>query len=490
MPGMPRLSIDELCRKYHNEEIHTRHVTQLALQLFDTMRTRCRFTLSDRRILEAAGRLHDIAYSLDPRRHREKGAALILRDGIRGYRSNESALIAATMLLHAGDIAKNRENPIVANSPYPIRAARLGAFLRIADGLDLGHMQDTTIVSLKCNRRHVRVLVRTPLFPLNLVRARQKSDLWQAELPVGIQLVQAKPLRRPVRLLGPDVNTFEAARRLIQRQFKAVTTNVDGAVRGDDIEPLHIVRVAVRRLRVALQAFRKPLAGTLAQPIYRTLGDLNRILGPARDFDVWIEFLTGDELAAQLRTNRRYKAFVKFQIESRRLQQPTVRRHLSGTAFNALRFKIGRLARTELPALQSAGNAPALEKLARRNLRRSLRRVFKMAGLRHSEVAEDRHELRQALRRARYHGEFFTPVLGAPFEQLTRRIHALEQELATIHDADVGLARMRSEGPPAPRLLVQMLEKGRQEACAQLDIRWRRLEKLADETSRRHKLKR
>ncbi|MEI6085699.1 MAG: CHAD domain-containing protein, partial [Verrucomicrobiota bacterium] len=105
------------------------------------------------------------------------------------------------------------------------------------------------------------------------------------------------------------------------------------------------------------------------------------------------------------------------------------------------------------------------------------------------ESPEELHELRQLFRRARYHGEFFAAVFGRPFPALTKRIHAVEQTLAAIHDADVAIARLGTEGPPPPRGLVQELHRRRSAAQAQLESRWQRFDNLVTDRGVRRKLK-
>ena len=117
----------------------------------------------------------------------------------------------------------------------------------------------------------------------------------------------------------------------------------------------------------------------------------------------------------------------------------TVRRVLSGPSFAALSLKLSRLARLEIPRLMKRMPSDNLTQFAQRALGKKLRRALKLAKLRHSDLPEDLHQLRKALRKARYLGEFFAPVLGPPFDKLTRRIHAAERALGKIHDADAGL---------------------------------------------------
>ena len=76
-----RLTIDELCAAYDNEDVHTEHVTGLALQLFDHTHAALGLPASGRRVLEAAARLHDVGYSLDPMHHMQASAQIVARPG-------------------------------------------------------------------------------------------------------------------------------------------------------------------------------------------------------------------------------------------------------------------------------------------------------------------------------------------------------------------------------------------------------------------------
>jgi CHAD domain-containing protein len=483
-------SIEDFCRKYHNEDIHTEHVTGLALRLFDETRERFAWTTRDRAVLEAAARLHDIAYSVNPRRHRELGAAIVLREGLQGFSDPERAVVASVMLFHAGDWQLTRTMPPVDRLFDPARAARLGALLRIADGLDFGHVQDATIVRVQHLKRRVRVIVRSPQFPYNLERAGQKADLWLAMFPDQIQLVAAAPTKAPApALIGPDLHLLEAARRLLSRQLKIVVLNVDGALKGENGKPLHDIRVAIRRLRAVLRAFRGPLRKTSAKPINRAFGQLNDALGQARDLDVWMEFLTKGGVRRDLARSPRWRGFIQHQQEHRLLELATVCRHLGGPAFAALRARTGRLLRVQLPQAITTGPQGSLRKLARRALRKDLRRALKLAGLRESSSPDDLHRLRIALRKARYLGEFFSPVLGAGVEELTGRLHAVEQALGKIHDIDVGLSRIAREGPPPPRRLAEHLRERRARVQARLDKEWCRLEQSAAQRAVREALR-
>src|SRR5262245_16615682 len=147
------LSIAELCQKHENENVHTSEVTRLALLLFDLTEPVHQLTADDRTILEAAAQLHDVGYRVDPAHHRETSAQIVLSEGLNGFHDSQRARIAATMLFHSGDIAATRQHPLVTGLADPDRAARIGAVLRVADGLDYAHLQRTTIINVRCGKR-------------------------------------------------------------------------------------------------------------------------------------------------------------------------------------------------------------------------------------------------------------------------------------------------------------------------------------------------
>ncbi|HEX3730824.1 MAG TPA: CHAD domain-containing protein, partial [Opitutaceae bacterium] len=360
--------------------------------------------------------------------------------------------------------------------PDPGGTLYLAALLRIADALDHGHLQDAFLVSSEGAKRRIRFDVRSPLFPQNVELARRQAHLWRGAFPVDIDFrLLAGGLSRK-RLLEPTLPLPEALRRLLFLQYRLLLLNVEGARGGEATEALHDLRIAIRRMRVILRAFAKPLAGTSAERIEAELQRLNRILGSARDLDVWIGFFSEESMAKQFAHHRLWKGFIGHQLELRRLQQATVRRHLHGAAFSSLRFRLGRFLRIELPELNRATAFKPVGRGARRAIAKALRRALDLADLRHSPSADKVHRLRIALRRLRYLGGSFERLLGPAARKISRRAHAVERILGGMRDADLALARILSEGPTPPRLLVRQLERLRRDEAAELAACWNRFE--------------
>lgn len=91
-----------------------------------------------------------------------------------------------------------------------------------------------------------------------------------------------------------------AAARVIEVRVAEVFDHADRVLEIDDIEPVHDMRVATRRLRAALEAFQPCFPGKPWRKALRRVKALGDALGERRDRDVQIELMTGliDEVAA------------------------------------------------------------------------------------------------------------------------------------------------------------------------------------------------
>jgi CHAD domain-containing protein len=468
-----RLTVDELCAKYGCDEAHARHVAGLALNLFEETHDLLGIPAEDRPVLEAACLLHDLAYGLNPRRHAEAAEHIVRGEGLRNFTPAQRECIATIISLHASRLSFEKARERANRSADSRRVLHLAALLRIADALDYSHLQDSAIVSVRKTRLRIRVNVRCGLFPRAIEVANARASRWREAFPadVDVKLSQAGPA---ARLLDPLMTIHEAVRRLLLQQHRNVLINVEEAVNAADTEALHDLRISVRRMRAVLRAFGKQLKSPAAIRINKDLQRLNRVLGAARDLDVWIGFCSKKSVARQFKGHRLWAGFVAHQFELRRLQQATVRRHLHGAAFSGLRLRVDRFLRSELAKAGRSEPPMPLERPARRALAKCLRQVQKLAHLRHSRSPDKIHRLRIALRRVRYLSGFFGDVLGKPAQRLQKRVHGVESVIGRIRDADLALQRILNEGPTPPRLLVRELERRRQRDISELDRAWRR----------------
>lgn len=119
---------------------HSRHVTKLALQFFDSLQSLHGLTPRDRVLFEYAGLLHDIGWKGGRAGHSKRGAFQVFTDETLPLDIQERCIICQVIASHRG-----RDDP--AALPYfsllsaenRKRGLMLTALFRIADGLDVLH---------------------------------------------------------------------------------------------------------------------------------------------------------------------------------------------------------------------------------------------------------------------------------------------------------------------------------------------------------------
>jgi CHAD domain-containing protein len=93
---------------------------------------------------------------------------------------------------------------------------------------------------------------------------------------------------RPIPGLGPDMTFREAAARAVEVRTEEVFSFADGVLDTDDIERVHDMRVATRRLRAVLEVCAPCFPKKRHKEVLREVKALADALGLRRDPDVQI----------------------------------------------------------------------------------------------------------------------------------------------------------------------------------------------------------
>jgi len=127
-----------------SEPEHVLHVAKLSLLLFDQLKELHQLGSDDRLILEAAGCLHDIGWSVSPggKEHHKASARLIRERAWKALEPDAVALLAVTARYHRQSLPslKHRDFRLLPEQERS-RVQSLAALLRIGDGLDRRHVQ-------------------------------------------------------------------------------------------------------------------------------------------------------------------------------------------------------------------------------------------------------------------------------------------------------------------------------------------------------------
>lgn len=182
-------------RRYAWDEPHARRVTELALSLFDQTAGLHRAGPEERDLLCFAGLLHDVGAAVGQSAHHKHSLYIIGNAEIEGFTQRELALMANIARYHRKALPSDHHLEYMALSEADRRLVRrLGALLRLADGLDLDHFQLVEAVRLTGSGDTLTLELHARDEPgLALWAVERLSDLFEAEFrrrvrPVVVQL--------------------------------------------------------------------------------------------------------------------------------------------------------------------------------------------------------------------------------------------------------------------------------------------------------------
>jgi CHAD domain-containing protein len=258
-------------------------------------------------------------------------------------------------------------------------------------------------------------------------------------------------------LILPDDSMSEAGRKTMRFQYQKMVYHEPGTRLGEDIEALHDMRVATRRMRAAWRVFGDYFEPKVVAPFLKGLKGTGRALGPVRDLDVFRE---------------KVQTYVETLPEAERasmdgLLRVLAARHEAARARMLLHLDSQKYARF----VEAFGQFVETEGMGSREVQpgegephpHRVRHVAPMAI--YERLAAVRsydewvtmpdppltrlHALRIACKRLRYTLEFFEQVLGPDARTGIKEVVAVQDHLGALQDAVV-----------AREILGDLLERG------------------------------
>lgn len=239
-------------------------------------------------------------------------------------------------------------------------------------------------------------------------------------------------------------NALAWAVEVLRGRFEEVYALRDeAALQTEDIEGVHKIRVAIRRLRSALRDFAPFLNKHFLKDAKKNLKRLADTLGAARDLDVEIAAL--EKLRAKAAHESVRTALGRLIEKSRarrEAMQPALIEILSPLAIEPVRERFLKALDETIGAGGKAANisprdmgreviSNGLDEF--RSLSDSLYEPFKCERL---------HELRIAAKRLRYAIELFTVCFGAGIEPSAESIAEMQTHLGELHDRDLWIDKL------------------------------------------------
>lgn len=211
-PGEAReRSVLQLAERSHYEAPHSKHVQELALQLFDSLGSRLGCQPAERKLLADAALLHDIGYHINYDKHHKHSYHLVQHAELLGMTPADQIIVANVARYHRGSEPKRRHiNFGSLDNEMRDTIIRLSAILRVADGFDRGHAGAVERIRVRWTRRALRLTAvpnrRAGSIRLDLWGATRKSRLLSrvAGAPVEIVAPDGKVLSYEDEEVEPD----------------------------------------------------------------------------------------------------------------------------------------------------------------------------------------------------------------------------------------------------------------------------------------------
>ncbi|MCC7363591.1 MAG: CHAD domain-containing protein [Dehalococcoidia bacterium] len=431
------------------------------------------YTITPAKVREFADTYYDTP---DWRVHRAKYTGRLRRKG-------ESAELTMKAMAEATDGMRSRREltepvdldttPLAADGPcgkalraltgrrelrplFTLEQVRRPFVLADAQG-EIGEIAvDDTVIPVGAEDAPVRLArVEVEVHPDAVERSKRFVDLLVVTCgltPAGTAKFEAallatgmKPGRPEKNLGSADVSASmtagEVAFAVMRKHFGVFLANEPGTRLGDDIEFLHDMRVAARRLRAAMQAFR-PFLPPRIERFRQELGWVAAALGEVRDLDVQVERMAewragfSESEAAALDS-------IEALFEARR--QAARRRMLialDSRRYDLLVERFSTVLQRGAPNAFAAGRLPILA-VAPDLLEKRYRRLRKLGDrITPASPAELYHELRIDGKKLRYALEFVGPIYGRPAVEFSQRVTALQDVLGLHQDAEVAITAL------------------------------------------------
>ncbi|MEO6399150.1 MAG: CHAD domain-containing protein [Tepidiformaceae bacterium] len=245
----------------------------------------------------------------------------------------------------------------------------------------------------------------------------------------------------------------EVAYAVMRKQYAAFVTNEGGTRLGEDIEGLHDMRVATRRLRAAMSAFR-PFLPPRIEAFRVQFGWIAASLGEVRDLDVQLERMAVWRAEVTPAQSEALDAVERLLAARRVLARRRMLFTLNSRRYDLLVERFGAFLRRGPMRTHAPGRVPVLA-VAPDLVERRYRKVRKMGDrIERASAPGEYHLLRIEAKKLRYALEFVGGIYGKQALEFSQRVTGLQDLLGLHQDADVAIDMLHDMAGASGRRLA------------------------------------
>ncbi len=263
--------------------------------------------------------------------------------------------------------------------------------------------------------------------------------------PLSEFVISAKSLKSPGT--EPDDPMAEAGRKVLRYHFAQMLLHEEGTRLGEDIEELHDMRVATRRMRAASEVFGDFFDLRQLKIHLKGLRATGRALGRVRDLDVFMEKAQVYLDDQPFEHRQGLEPLLGAWERERELARAEMVAYLDSPKYQTFKAKFYTFLITPGMGAREVSHNPPSPQLVREIAPVLI--YTRLAAVRAYDTAldsasiEQLHALRIEFKKLRYTVEFFREVLGDESKASINDIKVMQDHLGDLNDAQVATEILR-----------------------------------------------
>jgi CHAD domain-containing protein len=481
------------------------HVRQQAVILFDHTRPLHDLDQDSRLILELAARLQSQPIPHARKKPYKAAVAFVKAQQAPGLTAEDERVTAAVLAYHQKKI-KRKEIDHLDLSPIQVRQVlTITALLRIAVGLDYSGSAQTRIQSIEPCDDGMWIVVDGPNTATDAVAAQHNARLWVKIGYPNVDVLESTeaalrltPFPEPMNSIGMNCDDplSEAGRKVMRYHFARMLSYEEGTRLGEDIEALHDMRVATRRLRAAFEVFQDAFEPGVLKPYLKGLRATGRALGSVRDLDVFME--KAQHYLDTIHEDRHegLDMLLAGWREQREVARAKMLEWMASEEYTDFKRKFNLFLNTPGAGSQTTPASPPVPtkvcELAPVLIYSRLANVRAYAPYLDNAPVELLHALRIEFKKLRYTVEYFQEVLGKEDKDVIDLLKQMQDHLGDLNDAQVAalllsdfIENWEARQAPLPVEERQPIDEIHHYLAYRQDERQRLMETFQDEWQKR-----
>lgn len=435
---------------------HEHHIIHLSVNLFDQTQTIHELGTDDRHAIQAVAALAEKELPRNKKKPLHAACELVKQHFQGSLTAENEILVAATWAFLQGKIKKKEFNSLELAPTTQREILTLAALIHIASGLNASKSNQTEIQQVSVENDRLWIVVEGPQAMVDVAAAQNKTRSWVKigfpEIEV-LESSEAKIRRLPmpepqekIGILSTDT-LAEAGRKVMRFHFAQMLKNEPGTRLGDDIEALHDMRVATRRMRAAFEVFETAFEPGALKYYLKGLRATGRALGEVRDLDVFME--KASLYVGSLESDHQHDLDIllntwRNERQSARLKMLSF---LDSSEYGEFKQKFNIFLNTPGAGVQNkTANqiTPSLVcELAPVLIYTRFSEVRAFDSHLSDATIEQLHALRIEFKKLRYTIEYFREVLGKTAQDVIADIKKIQDHLGDLNDAQVATQILR-----------------------------------------------